>query len=281
MVKNKNIRDFALVIFMLIVVIAFVVYQFIPSSKENNKVIETKTEKSETKKENKNEISLNKTEKKAEQDIENTKQDVEEKKEEDKSYLYVNELEVILIDTFDKLSLGKKEFKDIKIEKIDENIEKLLSVLNDEQIKYKEDLMKVRKFDLITLLRNYREFDNIGNNKTERFVLFLSVFFKSIFENNLINALMTDKKLLTKYLNFDFYKMIDFEVEKPYQFIPVLFYLKLIINHSHLFYKNDLLDRFIIKLESLKDLTNTGFIQNLITLVIIKQRDLLYFYLSF
>ena len=264
MVKNKNIRDFALVIFMLVVVIAFVVYQFIPSGNEHKRVVETKTEKNETKKENKSEISLNKTENKVKQSIENNKKDVMQEKEVDKSYLFINELELILINAFDKLNSAKIEFNDINLEKIDENMEKLLSNLNNEQLMYKEGLIKINKYDLITLLRNYKEFNNVGNNKSERFILFLSVFLKNICKNNLINDLMVDKKLLTKYLNFDFYEMINFEVEKPYQFIPVLFYLRLIVNHSQLFKKNELVDRFVVKLEGLKDLTSTGFIQNLI-----------------
>ncbi len=264
MVKNKNIRDFALVIFMLIVVIAFVVYQFIPGGKENKRVIEVKTEKKESNQREMGDISFYKTENKVKQSIENNNENVLEKKEEDKSYLYVNELEVMLIDIFDKLSSAKIEFKDIKLEKIDQNLEKLLSNLNEEQLIYKKSLKKIKKFDLITLLRSYREFENIGSSKSDRFVLFLSVFLKGICESNLIEDLMIDKRLLIKYLNFDFYEMIDFEVEKPYQFIPIFFYLRLIISHSQLFNKNELLDRFIIKLESLKDLTNTGFIQNLI-----------------
>ena len=264
MVKNKNIRDYALVIFMLIVVVSFIVYQFIPTY---NGSIKKEVKRVQINEKNMERDNTNKIANKDILQTEDIKPEInEENKEEliDKSDIYINNLELILIDAFDKMNNGFKDFEDIDMLDITNNITNLIIDLNEEQEKYKNVLSKVIKYDLLTLIKSYDEFEKIGNNKRDRIVLFISIFLKSVKENNLIQDLLSDKKLLHRYLSFDFYKIIDYEIEKAYEFIPILFYLKILLNHSQLFEKNDIFDNFVVKLEGLKDLTNTNFIQNLI-----------------
>lgn len=249
MLKSKESRDTLLLIIMAIVIIVFFLYIFLPQKTSNNKESDI------------NKIKTNKTEK-----ITKTKP----------NDLKINEspvtpetqfLENLNLRIENELNLISKEILTPELTFSTYNINNLKSILLNANTDIMSHLYQFSFFDLNDMLQfKFPDF----YSSTTRFNLFVSLFLIKTREELIEEAFDTLQKLeLAKITDFRIYHLIENNIKKEYQLIPILFYFKHLIHQLDIFPIKDCTQFFKKKIQSIKDLTENQYLN--------KMRDLLYF----
>jgi hypothetical protein len=234
MFKSKERRDTVLLLFMAVIIIVFLLYIFIPSAgkKDNGKndVPDGKKVKKEIK------IPAKTTGKtlSAEPSEKNILEDLDREIEEQLNAVYIDILEAD--DPFANY-----------------NTENLQNLPGEFQDKLVEKLYKFSFCDLNDIPT--LEFPETYNNSL-RLNLFLSLFLlKSREEEILKKYAQLPHSEWEKMIRFECYRLVNNEIEKGYQLIPVLFYLKLLMQRLNLYPAEDETLFFKERTKHLRDLT--------------------------
>jgi hypothetical protein len=235
MLKSKDSRDTLLLIFMALIIIAFFVYLFLPSKKE-----EEKTNPGEQKKPL---ISKGKTpasQIKLPEPAEPTEEIALEE--------FNQQIETQLDSLWKDISSSDPPFQHYNIE----NLKNLLLASGNQMV---EKLYKFSFFDLNDILA--LEFPHTYSNSL-RFNLYLSFFLIKIQEEYIERAFASLPKVeVEKLVNFEVYQLLDQEIVKDFQLIPILFYFRHLLQGINLFPTEDCTLFFKTGVENLRDLSDS------------------------
>lgn len=230
MFKNKEIRDNVLLISMAVVVIIFLVYIFFPSGKDN------------TNKKN---------------DIKKPVKTITPKK----TKVPIIPMENVDKDKLQELNLSiEKEIGDIYLTILSSQnpfeeyrVEPLRKVIDESE---NEVLKKYSKFSFLDLsdIMNI-EFPEEYDGPC-KFNIFLSIFLiKIVEEEALIKFADLAKIEFEKNIDFCCYTLINNEIDRDYQVLPILFYFKLLLDRLNIYPVNDDSAFFREKIENIRDIS--------------------------
>ena len=235
MLKSKDNRDTLLLIFMALIIIAFFLYIFLPLGKgekkpspaESPKTISTKTRTSPPKF-------------KLPEEIEPTEESVLE--------AFNQKLETRLAALWAGIMNSDPPFRNY-------DIEPLKTLLLEPGNNLVEKLYKFSFFDLNDIAR--LEFPAAYSNSL-KFNLFVSLFLIKIQEEFVTQAFASLPKIeVEKLVNFEVYNLLGQEIEKDYQFIPILFYFNHLLQGVNLYPAEDITHFFKAGIENLRDLSDS------------------------
>lgn len=237
--KDKEKRDTALLIVMGLITIAFLLYIFIPAGSEKEIEKPVKTGNGNQKNQQK------KIEKKTPV---NEPPPTEEKNDEKKHFcdLLNEKLEYELNSIYLGILVSNDPFENFWVD----TLEKVFDDFED------DTLSKFRKFsfydlDDITSLPIPPEF-----NDTLKFNLLVSLVLIKMKEEGISEKFETiPNNELRKTINFDFYGLINNEVQKDYQLMPVLFYYTVLMKRLHIYPEIDGFRFFKSRIGHIRDLT--------------------------
>lgn len=234
MFKSKERRDTVLLLFMAVITIVFLLYIFIPSGgkKDNGKKDGPDGKKV------KKEIKIQgKTTKKTLPDEPSEKsilEDLNRKIEEHLNAIYVDIMEAD--DPF--ANYNTKDLQNLPGEFQNKLVEKL----------YKFSFCDLN--DIHTL-----EFPETYNNSL-KLNLFISLFLLKTQEEKILKKyVQLPHSEFEKMIRFECYHLVNNELEKDYQLIPVLFYFKLLMQRLNLYPAEDETVFFKERIKHLRDLT--------------------------
>lgn len=235
MLKTKESRDTLLLIFMAAITIAFLLYIFFPSGKGKEKTND-----------NQNQIPDINIVKKSPLDI--------------KLPLETEPTEESILEEFNKKIISRLHPLCTNILESDipfraYNTDDLKMLLLNSENTLVEKLYKFSFFDLDDIAR--LEFPESYSDSL-KFNLFLSLFLIKIQEEMIEAAFVSLPKVeVEKLVNFDIYRLVKYEIETDYQFLPVLFYFKHLVRQLNLYPGEDITLFFKDGLEKLRDLSDS------------------------
>jgi hypothetical protein len=221
MLKDKEKRDTALLIFMAAITIAFILYIFIPFGKEEKK---------------------------------RDKSDEQGKKIVKKEYFYDElnkKIELELNSVYLSILISTHPFKNYRIE----TLENVFEEFKDDTL---DKLSKFSFYDLndILALPLPEEYNNSLKIK-----LFLSLFLIKQKEEGILKKLEAlPKSELETIIDLNFYQLVNNEVQEDYQLMPVLFYFTLLMKRLPLYPAEDNVHFFIEKIKPIRDLTTAKYL---------------------
>jgi hypothetical protein len=229
--KTKDKRDFALMIFMAIITIIFLVYIFLPSGGKTNE--KPPDVGNSTKHQNKQElsrdgISTNKT-----ADFYSKLNDI-----------IVEELNSIYLNS----TSSEQAFEDYYVDNIRMILIQSENFISDKLLKISfYNLNDIINFDFPAELTNPMKFN-----------IFLSLFLIKTKEEAILTKLRgLPQSEWNRIIDFDFYHLINHEVYKEYQLLPVLLYFTELVKDLHIYPTKDTTVFFCNKLENIRDLTTS------------------------
>jgi hypothetical protein len=235
MFKSKETRDTVLLLFMAVITIVFLLYIFIPSGgkKENGKKDDLDEKKI------KKEIKIPaKTAKKTlpnEPSEKSILMNLNQKIEEQLNAIYVDIMEAD--DPF--ANYNSKDLQDLPGEFQNKLVEKL----------YKFSFWDLN--DIPTL-----EFPETYSNSL-KLNLFISLFLLKTQEEEILKKFVQlPRSEFEKMIHFECYHLVNNEIERDYQLIPVLFYFKLLMQRLNLYPAEDETIFFKEQIKHLRDLTS-------------------------
>ncbi len=207
MFKSKKNRDSALLIFMALVIVAFLLYLFFPS-------------KGKTEGKEKNPVSHIK--KIPKQISDNKVEVVEENK--------FAELRDLLKTYFNEVNTGDRVISRIPSEKLEEV---LRSVLME---KFSEEIGRSLKYRLRDIDRALDVFKDSEISDIEKFDMYIALFLiKAANEDIIGRSINFTIDEIKSLLNLKHYKLINNEATENYQTIPVIIYADMIVNKTDIF----------------------------------------------
>ncbi|MCP4150068.1 MAG: hypothetical protein GY757_20140 [bacterium] len=239
MLKTKEKRDLALLVFMGVVTAAFLLYIFIPSGapppkKEDSPVVieeEPAAVEKQPKKEPPPYVPPQVKEKKGQLFSQLNK-------------IIQHELNRIYLSIMD----SEHPFESIPVN----TLKKTLSAFNN------DTLNKFFRFgfnDLNEALKLPFPDECSGAFK---FNVFLSLFVIKLQEEHIKNKIADlPKSEYEKNIRFDYFLLINNEIQKDYQIMPILFYFSVMMNRIDVYPPEDPLFSFMEKIKPIKDLSNS------------------------
>ena len=220
--KSKEKRDTALLITMALITIAFLFYIFFPSGSAGKK---KKTEDSK--------LPPARTE------TRNIYEQLNEKLEYELNSLYMGFL--IMSDPFENFWT--------------EPLKKELNGLTNDTLNKFQKLSFYDLNDIPTLPTPAEYTDALKLN------LYLSLFLVKMKEEGIVKAFENLPEIeFRKIISFDFYRLVNDEVQKDYQLMPVLFYYTVLMKRLQIYPTTDCFRFFKNKLEHIRDLTPTKYL---------------------
>ena len=221
MLKDKEKRDTALLIFMAAITIIFILYIFIPFGNE-----EKKGDKSDEQGEKivKKEHFYDELNKKMERELHS---------------VYLS----ILISTH--------PFENYRVE----TLENVFDEFKNDTL---DKLSRFSFYDLKEILA--LPFPGEYTNPL-KFNLFLSLFLIKQKEEGIIKKFgALPKNEFQRIIDFDFYQLVNNEVQKDYQFMPVLFYFTMLMKRLPIYPVEDNVRFFLEKIKPIRDLTTAKYL---------------------
>ncbi len=207
MFKSKKNRDSALLIFMALVMVVFLLYLFFPSASGNEKDSKVPLKK----------IKRVKTPEKNREIVENGKN------------LFADLREILRV-YFNGVNTGDRAIIDIPVEKIEEELRRLLDQ------KYSEEIVRTLKYRLRDLDRAIDVFKDSELSDPEKFDLYIALFLIRASREDIIgrslNYTLDEIKAL---LSLKHYSLINNEASENYHAIPVIIYADILIKKADLF----------------------------------------------
>jgi hypothetical protein len=235
MFKSKESRDTVLLVFMAVVIIAFLLYIFFPSGKGKEKTNDNNNQNfiPDKFKKPRKEIKL------PEETVPAEKRILEE---------FSEKIATQLHPVFTNILEAADPFKDY-------NTQSLKTLLLKSENNLVEKLYKFSFFDLPDIARlKFPE----SYSDSLKFNLFVSLFLIKIHEEFIEEAFLSLPEVeVEKLLDFDIYRLLDFEIERDYQVIPILFYFKHLVRQLNLYPAEDVTLFFKEGIEKLRDLSDS------------------------
>ena len=240
--KNKEKRDTALLIFMAAIMIAFLVYVFVPfgsSGKKTNEKANKTEQKKPPKKENKIVKESPPLEEPVEETIDLLPTGLNEKIEAELNSLYLS------------IMMSKEPFENYRTEAL----RKVLDECKNDTL---SRLCKFSFYDLnemvsMSLPEEYSD--------SLRFNLFLSLFLIKLDEEGVVKKTAAlPPAELEKMVNLDFYSLVGNEVQQDFQVTPVLFYFTMMVKRLPVYPVKDSLLIFKEKIRPVRDLTEAKYL---------------------
>lgn len=233
MFKNKEIRDNVLLITMALITIAFLVYVFFPSGE--------KEPSAQGKQDSKPPIKST-TQKKPLRILPIPEQGVDKKVLEELH----RKIEQELVDIYLAILASASPFEDYQVD----GLQKVLQESENEILK------KYAKFSFFDL----QEILNIefppAYHQALKFNIFLAMFLIKIHEEGAVPRLQElTKREFEKEVNFKIYDLINQEIERDYQAIPLIFYFRLLLDRLNIYPLEDSVGFFRQKTENIMDLS--------------------------
>ncbi len=216
MLKNKEKRDTALLIFMAAIMIAFLLYIFIPfgSGKE-----------------------------------ETGKSDGARKKIVKKGDFYdelSKKIELELNSVYLSILISTDPFENYRVETLENVFDEFKNDTLDKL--YKFSFYDLKEIAALPIPEEYSD--------SLKFNLLLSLFLLKQKEEGIIKKLETlPKSGFEKIINLDLYRLTNNEVQEDYQLIPVLFYFTVLMRRLHIYPVEDNVHFFKEKIKPIRDLT--------------------------
>jgi len=250
MFKSKESRDTVLLVFMAVVMMAFLLYLFFPFGKGKEEPNDNNNQNPLTNKIKKTtgKITL-----------------PEETQPTEKSILdeFSEEIAAQLHPVFANILESKNPFRDY-------NTQNLKTLLLDSGNNLVEKLYKFSFFDLPDIARlKFPE----SYSDSLKFNLFVSLFLIKVQEEFIEEAFLSLPKVeVEKLVDFDIYRLLGFEIEKDYQLIPILFYFKHLVHQLNLYPGEDVTLFFKEGVENLRDLSDSKCLIKIQELLAFSQR---------
>lgn len=240
MFKSKEIRDNVLLISMAVITIVFLVYIFFPSGDDNSKKNDN----------GKNPVKTHIPKR--------TKKPVikVEKADKDKLLEINMSIEKEIADIYLTILSSDTPFAEY-------STGSLKTVIENSENEMLKKYAKFSFFDLkdISDIEFPAEYDN-----QVKFNIFLSMFLLKIREEDAIKKLEDLAKTeFEEKIKFDYYRLIDDEIDKDYQALPILFYFKLFMNRLNVYARTDDAAFFREKIENIRDLSFSKHLPRIIT----------------
>lgn len=250
MFKSKESRDTALLVFMAVVILAFLFYMFFPSGKGKEKTNENNNQNPIPDKFKKPTQKI-----KLPEEIEPTEKRILEE--------FSEKIAAQLNPVFANMLESENPFRDYKIEK-------LKTLLLESENILVEKLYKFSFFDLPDIGRlKFPE----SYSDSLKFNLFVSLFLIKIQEEFIEEAFLSLPNVeVEKLVDFDIYGLLGFEIEKDYQLIPILFYFKHLVRQLNLYPAKDVTLFFKEGIENLRDLSDSKCLIKIRELLAFSQR---------
>ncbi len=235
MFKSKKNRDSALLIFMALVMVAFLLYLFFPSSSENGKNGKVPVKK-----------------------IKSWKSHVQKQeliKEEKSSFTSLRE---IFRGYFNGVNTGDRTITDIPADKIDEELRRLLGE------KHSEEIEKALKYRLRDLDRAIDVFKDSELSDRDKFDLYTALFLiRASGEDIIGRSLNFTSEEIKALLNLKHYSLINNEATENYHTIPVIIYANILIKKADIFQPGDDIAVFSKKVSKIGDISPMQHINSL------------------
>ena len=234
---KKERRDTVLLAFMAAITIVFLLYVLIPSSAEKENGGNTTLPMEEIDKED-NDMPIKTTlpEDPTEESILN---DLNKKIE--------NELSTI----YESIIKSGHPFKEYNVEKLKKLPGEFKSPVVDKLFKF--SFGDLKDIPLLEFPKHY--------SSSLKFNIFLSLFLVKIQEEEIETKFEElPQSRFEKKVRFDCCRLVNHEIEKDCQLIPVLFYFKLLVDRLNLYPREDNTSFFIEKLKGLRDLSPSKYI---------------------
>lgn len=254
--KSKEKRDTALLIVMAVITIAFLLYIFIPTSQGSAK------KSGDT---DKNSEQIQPPDENETTGEDSTPADKKEDgNEKQRLYDQLNvKIEAELSAVYMGILITNDPFENFWVE----SLKKVFDDFKDDTL---NKFQKISFYDLndIPALPFPAEYsDSLKLN------LLLSLFLIKMKEERIVKNFETlPDNDLKKIINFDFYRLVNDEVQKDYQLMPVLFYYTVLMKRLHIYPEIDCFRSFKSRLEHIRDLTPAKYVT--------RMRELLRFSLS-
>jgi len=221
MLRDKDKRDTALLIFMAAITIAFILYIFIPFGKE---------------------------EKKRDQSDEQGKKIVKKEHFYDELNKKIGrELNSVYL----SILISTHPFENYRLETLENVFDEFKNDTLDKLSKF--SFYDLKEILTLPLPDEY--------NNALKFNLFLSLFLIKQKEEGIIRKLEAlPKNEFQKIIDFDFYQLENNEVQKDYQLMPVLFYFTMLMKRLPIYPAEDNVHFFIEKIKPIRDLTTAKYL---------------------
>lgn len=208
MFKSKKNRDSALLIFMALVMVAFLLYLFFPTGPEDNG-----KEKPPVKK-------IRKEVPRPEKDKEAT---------EEKTDLF-KDLRIIFRDYFSGINTGDITLGDIPRQTIEEELRKSLAT------QYEDLIHRALKYRLQDMDRAMDVFEGSDLSGPDRFDLYTALFLvRASAEDITGRCLNFTSDEVVSLLNLKYYSLIGNEAAENYQTLPVLIFADMLVKRADIF----------------------------------------------
>jgi len=235
MFKSKKNRDSALLIFMALVMVVFLLYLFFPSASENDKNGNVPVKK-----------------------VKSGRSHVEKQKliKEDKSS-FAN-LREIFRGYFNSVNTGDRIITNIPADKIDEELRRLFGE------KYSEEIGRALKYRLRDLDRAIDVFKDTELSDRDKFDLYTALFLIRAFGEDIIGrSLNFTLGEIKELLNLKHYSFINNEATENYQTIPVIIYADILIKKVDIFQPGEDIAIFSKMVDKIGDITPMQHINSL------------------
>ena len=235
MFKSKKNRDSALLIFMALVMVGFLLYLFFPSSSgsENNRKIPVKKLKSGGQTAQKNEVV------------------------EQEESLFTN-IRIILREYFNGVNTGDRTISEIPVDKIQKELRRSL------EKNYSAEIERALKYRLRDIERALDVFKDSELSDHDKFDLYISLFLIRTGGEDIIgrslNFTSDEVKLL---LNLKHYSFINNEATENYHSIPIIIYADILIKKADIFLPGEEVMLFSQKLSDIGDISPMQHINSL------------------
>ncbi len=234
MLKSKKNRDSALLIFMALVTIIFLLYIFFPSG-------EKKPDKGDNIRNKKN------------SDLQSTPDINVEGSE-----TIFSEIRSLLKTYFMEISTGDRSLLLIPDEELEGH---LLSKVKGEQLKIIEKSLKFRFRDLGQALDSFKY---LNYSDKEKFDLYISLFLIRIKREGIIErAENYSSDEAVKILDLDPYTFIGNEVDENYRSIPIIIFSEILIKRTDIFSPGNDIKIFLMKLSPISDISSMQYVNSL------------------
>ncbi|MEN8154728.1 MAG: hypothetical protein ABFR75_11980 [Acidobacteriota bacterium] len=241
MFTSKKNRDSALLIFMALVMVGFLLYIFFPSGPGS---------------ENKNKVPVKK--------IKSGKSLVQKKDLVEQSKNSFTALREIFRGYFNGVNTGDRTITDIPSDKIEAELRRLL------ELEYPEEIGRAMKYRLRDLDRAIDVFKDSELPDIDKFDLYIALFLMRSAREDIIgrslNFTLDETKSL---LNLKYYSLINNEATENYHAIPVIIYADILIKKADIFLPGEDVIAFSKMLSEIGDISPMQHINSL--------KDIFYF----
>lgn len=227
MFKSKKNRDSALLIFMALVTVAFLLYIFFPGGQKDEK---------------RDKVLVNKV-------MKDLDLPVNEKGEEGNEILFRQLREIFRI-YFNEFNTGDRSLNLIPAEELEKE---LRSSLNK---KYSEEIGRSLKYRLLDMDRAINVFKDSDLSDFEKFDLYIALFLiKSANEDIIGRSLNFTSDEIASFINLNHYILIKNEATENYQTIPVIIYADMLVKKIDIFQPGKEVIFFSEKLTGIGDIS--------------------------